>query len=45
MREETTDWTTGMCRRCGWPLMSLHENGPACDKCGRRVVLPEVSGG
>lgn len=37
-RELTTSVVDGACRACGWTGVNQHENGPACDKCGRRVT-------
>lgn len=38
-REDTTTFEDGACAQCGWRAYSQDENGPACDLCGRRVVI------
>lgn len=38
-REETTGFAAGRCLRCGNGTYNTHENGVACDGCGRRLAF------
>ena len=38
-REEMTDFAGGRCLRCGNGTYNTHENGVACDGCGRRLAF------